>query len=209
MRHFIKIQLILSAYFLLCHTFPVCSLQAQSYIDLLSLKKPCKEDCMTQKKLLSRWKIDTEYCYQIKADNIDSMRSVSYALDTQMIKRGYYSPIQFRVYLNNGKFYTGWEFCFGKLNKLGILKQDTITLISRLPVNPNLTFEKDKNIFLGEQCQDSLAKIDPCNYKYVIVAFWAGYYGRASRKMLQRIQHFINRTDSKVMFIKVNYNGIK
>ena len=164
---------------------------------------------MTQKKLLSKWKINTEYCFQIKADNIDSMKSVNYALDTQMVKRGYYSPIQFRVYLNDGSFYTGWEFCFGKLNKFGILKQDTITPINWLPVNPNLTFEKDKNVFLGEQCQDSFSKIDSGNYKYVIVAFWAGYYGRASRKMLQRIQHFINKTDTKVLFIKVNYNGIK
>lgn len=209
MRHFIKLQLILSTYFLLCYTFPVCSLQAQSYIDLLTIKKPCKEDCMTQKRVLSKWKINTEYCFQINETNIDSMKSVNYALDTQMVKHGYYSPIQFRVYLPDGSFYTGWQYCFGKLNKFGILQQDTITAVGRLPVNPTLSFEKDKNVFIGEQCQDPPTKIDSGNYKYVIVAFWAGYYGRASRKMLQRIQHFINKTDAKVLFVKVNYNGLK
>lgn len=44
-------------------------------------------------------------------------------------------------------------------------------------------------------------------YDYIIVAFWASYYGSGVRKMLQYIQKYVDNTDKKVLFLKVNYNG--
>ena len=93
-----------------------------SIFDLLSIKKPKKENKNYQIKVLNKWKVESNYLFSLVSIYIDSMgQSINHTLDTHMYKWGYYSPIQFRVYKNNGNFHAGWAYCFGSLNKLQII----------------------------------------------------------------------------------------
>jgi hypothetical protein len=45
------------------------------------------------------------------------------------------------------------------------------------------------------------------DYDYIILAFWASYYGSSAKKMLQELDRYSKR--KKILIIKVNYNGFE
>jgi hypothetical protein len=52
----------------------------------------------------------------------DSLSTAKFAINTyKLINKVPASPVQIRMYNNNGQFLYGWEQCFGDLKKLGIL----------------------------------------------------------------------------------------
>jgi hypothetical protein len=180
-----------------------------SLIDLASITKPKPETFSHQVETLKKWKVDTANLFLFDGNYIDSMgASLSYTLDTHMYRWQDFSPMQFRIYDKKGMIYTGWQYCFGALDKLGVLIKDSVVDIKRMPINRTLTFQSDLKLF-GKNANNLPISQDVCEqYDYVIVAFWASYYGRSARKMMQYIQKFVDNSDSKkVLFIKVNYNG--
>ena len=180
---------------------------SQSYFDIFTFKKTKKEEFDFQVKKLKKWKINPQMITVFNEEYIDSICSISYSLDTVMCKNKSFSPIQFRVYRRN-LFYTGWQYCFGNLSKFGILHNDSILDIKRLPINRTLCLENDlKMIQFSDEQKQGIKNVT--NYDYIIIAFWDPYLGRSVRKMLQRIQHFIDKYGSrKILLITVNYNGI-
>lgn len=185
--------------------FGIQSLKSQnSIVDILSLKSPTTESALKQSITLKKWGVSDKNIFNINRLFIDSLgQSLNYTLDTHMVKWNSYSPIQFRVYKNNGVFHTGWAYCFGSLNILNILQPDTILNLARLPLNRKLTLDSDLNFIdihtdLKRKFQD---------YDYIILAFWASYYGRSARKMIQTLDSYSK--DKKILLIKINYNGFE
>jgi hypothetical protein len=173
-----------------------------SIVDILSIKSPTKESSVKQSNILKKWGVSDNNLYNISSLFVDSLgQSLNYTLDTHMVKWSTYSPIQFRVYKNNGVFYTGWAYCFGSLKTLNILQPDTILNLSRLPLNRKLTLNNDLNFI--ESYTELKSKIQ--DYDYIILAFWASYYGRSAKKMLQTLDNYTK--DKKILLIKINYNG--
>lgn len=193
-------------FFTLTFAFNVCFVSSQSYIDIFTFRKTRHETYDFQVEKLKRWKIKPQIITVFNKVYIDSICSISYSLDTIMCKDKSFSPIQFRVYKGN-VLYTGWQYCFGNLSKFGILSKDTIMDIKRLPINRALHLENDIKMIQPSEEQKKEMK-NSINYDYVIIAFWDPYLGRGARKMLQRIQRFMDDSGSKnVFFITVNYNG--
>lgn len=193
-------------YFLvLVFLFNVFAVSSQSMIDALFFRKTRSEAHEYQVKKLNKWKVYPQIITVFNEAYIDSMRFVSHTLAEREDKT--FSPIQFRVY-QGSTFYTGWEYCFGKLSKIGVLYKDSIVDIERLPINRSLRLESDmKMIQLSEEQKREIK--NAMDYDYIIIAFWDPYFGRSVRKMLQRLQKFINHSSSKkIFFITVNYNGV-
>ncbi|GEM_PF-5689438 len=180
-----------------------------SVVDLLSISKPKEQTHEKQVKTLEKWGIDTNLTFQFNGRFIDSMgTSLSYTLDTHMYRWQDFSPVQFRVYDRTGKIFTGWQYCFGALDKLGILLKDSVVDIARMPINRKLTFRQDFDLFGNNNYSLPVTPDVYLQYDYVVVAFWAPYYGRSARKMLQYIQHFVDESSAKnILFVKVSYNG--
>jgi hypothetical protein len=92
---------------------------------------------------------------------------------------------------------------FGSLKILNILQPDTILNLARLPLNRKLTLDSDLNFI--DIHTDLKSKFQ--DYDYIILAFWASYYGRSARKMLQTLDSYSK--DKKILLIKINYNGLE
>lgn len=187
--------------------FILFSGSSQSYFDILTFKKTKKETFEFQVKKLEKWKINPQMITVFNEVYIDSICSISYSLDTIMYKDKSFSPIQFRVYRGN-MLYTGWQYCFGNLSKFGMLYNDSILDLKKLPINRTLSLENDlKMIQFSDEQKQKIKSVT--NYDYIIIVFWDPYLGRSVRKMLQRIQQFIYKYGSqKIYLITVNYNGI-
>lgn len=187
--------------------FILFSGSSQSYVDILTFKETRKEPFEFQVKKLERWKIKPQMITVFNEEYIDSISTISYSLDTIMCKYKSFSPIQFRIYKEN-MLYTGWQYCFGNLSKFGILNDDSILDLKRLPINRSLCLENDlKMIQFSDEQKQEIKSVT--NYDYIIIVFWDPYLGRSVRKMLQRIQQFIYKYGSqKIYLITVNYNGI-
>jgi hypothetical protein len=185
--------------------FFIQSLKSQnSIIDIFSIKTPVKESNLKQSNILKKWGISNVNLYNINPFFIDSLgQSFNYTIDTHMVKWNTYSPIQFRVFKSNGVFHSGWAYCFGSLKVLNILQADTIVDIARLPLNRKLTLQNDLNLIIDNK------KIirNFQDYDYIILAFWASYYGRSARKMIQTLDSYSK--DKKILLIKINYNGFE
>lgn len=195
-------QQIFTLIFFLNTFFGVCF--SQSLIDVFSMRKPHPEPASFQVSKLQKWNIRPNVIAVFDSNYSDSMRTARYAVDTHMIQFGYFSPIQYRVYKNDGSLFTAWQYCFGNVLKLGAIKDDCFEDIQRLPINRDLNFAQDKSLFIPINNRVP----DISDYKCVVIAFWDPYFGRSARKMLQRIQKVIDKNDpSKILFITVNYNG--
>ncbi|MBO4402144.1 MAG: hypothetical protein J5792_00455 [Bacteroidales bacterium] len=178
---------------------------AQSVADLLSLRPSKPEPVAFQLSKLKKWNVRPDVVAVFDSTCLDSMKVVRYALDTQMLRYASFSPIQFRVYENDGSLYTAWQYCFGNIRILGTIKDNSFQDIPRLPINRNLDFAHDSSLFLPV----SGSVPDISQYSRVVVAFWDPYFGRSVRKMLQLIQKVIDADkSSKTLFITVNYNGL-
>lgn len=190
-------------FFFCCLQFSLC-VRAQSMLDLLSFRQSKQENVEYQLKILKRWKIRPDIVAVFKPDGKDSMINCKFNIDTHMCRQNTFSPIQFRVYENNGKLFTAWEYCFGNMKILGTLKERKIYDIAHLPLNRNVTFEQDSCLWLSVTGPVP----DIASYRTIIIAYWDPYFGRSVRKMLQRVQHVIDANPQiPCLFITVNYNG--
>lgn len=173
--------------------------------DILTLGKEQKESFEYQHKILKKWKISDDYLFQFHPEMIDSMiESIDYHLDLWDLEYGSgFSPMQFRVFDNKGDLVTAWTYCYLSFNKHGILDEPIKTIDYEF-LNRNL---KLKNTIKLIENNEALTSELIAEYDYIIVAFWASYYGSGVRKMLQYIQKYVDNTDKKVLFLKVNYNG--
>ncbi|MFT4062635.1 MAG: hypothetical protein QM642_09800 [Edaphocola sp.] len=134
--------------------------------------------------------------------------SLKYTLDTHMYRWKDFSPIQFRVYDSVGKLVAGWEYCFGSLKKLNLITGDSLVSKPWLPLNRALNIYDDVNLIAGGSCSGDTLNIHTFkDYNYIIIAFWASYYGQGAKRMLQYIEDFQRNSRKKVLFIKVNYDG--
>ena len=178
---------------------------AQSLVDVFSLRKTKPEPASFQLSKLKKWKVRPDVVAVFDSTYLDSMKFVRYALDTQMLRHGSFSPVQFRVYGNDGSLYTAWQYCFGNMLILGTIKDNRFQDVRHLPINRKLDFAHDSRLFLPiSGCIPDISK-----YNMVVVAFWDPYLGRSVRKMLKRIQNVIDKDEtSSILFITVNYNGL-
>ncbi len=185
--------------------FFIQSLKSQnSIIDIFSIKTPVKESNLKQSNILKKWGISNVNLYNINPFFIDSLgQSFNYTIDTHMVKWNTYSPIQFRVFKSNGVFHSGWAYCFGSLKVLNILQADTIVDIARLPLNRKLTLQNDLNLIIDNK--KIIRNFE--DYDYIIFAFWASYYGRSAKKMLQTLEAYTK--NKKILVVKINYNGFE
>ncbi len=183
----------------------------KSIVDILSLRPPREESCEMQQKYLLNWGLSDKHLFTINPLYVYEMGLSEYhSLDTLTILSEGFSPIQFRVYDKNGRFYTGWHYCYGPLGRVPILLKDSFNIPGNLPLNKKLTLQNDLTLINQQGCfgQD-LSHYDFEKYDYVILAFWASYYGRAARMMLYMLEYAINYyySDKKILLLKVNYNG--
>ncbi len=132
----------------------------------------------------------------------DSIASI-YDLDT--VNKKSFSPIQYRVYDNNGKCVGGWKICYGSKKRLGIL--DTIPPVvkgERFHLNPNLNFQHDIKLI-----NDNIRIPSIKDYNYVIIVFWAQSLGILSKDLLKDLENYIKKhSDKRFLLLKVNISKI-
>lgn len=173
--------------------------------DLFTLGKVQKESFEYQKKVLNKWKVSDDHLYNFHPLMMDSFESsIHYNGDLYFLAQNDVSPIHFRVFDGQSNYVSSWSYCNGNFNWYNILNCEGVNAFANQYINTNITLEKSLELI---ENNDSLYQISFEEYDYVIIAFWASYYGSAVRKVLQYIQRFQNECDYKVLFIKVNYNG--
>ncbi len=170
---------------------------------VFGIKKPRIENHNEQINFLRKNNLDTNYVFDINKLYSDSIAGNYYDLDTFDEKS--FSPIQYRVYDNYGRFVGGWEICFGSKKKLGIF--DTIPPVvkgKRFSLNPNLSFEHDIKI-INHYNKIPIIK----NFDYVIIVFWAQSLGILSKDLLMDLEHYIKKhPDKRFLLLKVNISKI-
>jgi hypothetical protein len=159
------------------------------------LKEVQHEDKETQVYYLNSWGIDT-----FNMLNLDSSAFSKLANDTnyKIDNIGFegMSVPQFRVYDLNGNLICGWAQCFGSLKKTEVLASKELKV--HWALNEKLNLKKEEEI-LGED----IFKKDK---KIYIIAYWGGYLGKFSERMLIALNEYQNKYYRKgeVVFVKVN-----
>ena len=167
---------------------------------------PKVESANEQLNYLNKIEIDTAYNYNFNSAMEDSISAVKYNLDT--FQKAGYSPIQFRMYNNEGDFIGGWASCYGSLKRLQALDSFPLKFnsVKHLPLNYNLTFQQDLNLI---DSKSTLSSENIKNYDVIIIAFWAESMGKFSNDMMVNLNNYVKRNSEKeILFIKVNYSNI-
>jgi hypothetical protein len=134
---------------------------------------------LEQKRYLERIGVDTSNIFFFKQSCIDSLAYLPYKLDN--INDTSYSPVQFRIYKNDGQLHTAWQLCFGDLEKIGILSAyPPNRLNSQYPISQSLNISTDTNLLISKGYFPKIAR-----YDYIIVGFWSESLGKKSTEMLK------------------------
>ncbi len=155
---------------------------------------------------LNQLGIDTSYSYQLSYDYRDSLSVRKFAINTYKLQyKTSASPVQLRMYNNEGEFIYGWSQCFGSLKRFGILDSVPLKQVSHLPVNMNLSFQNDINLFNispleKEELHTAIEETD-----YVIVILWAMWAGWYSKDVLKSVNKYVEKNnETKFLVIKLN-----
>lgn len=174
-----------------------CSLTA------LGIKEPREESFEEQKEYLEKNKLSSVHLYRFDGIYKDSLKLPSY----YFIERdtASFSPIQFRMYNSNGEFISGCGICLGNAQKMNLYEEFPPRRLSWVKVNDSLNFRNDSQLLIDE----SGNKINPeeilKNSDYVIIAFWAEYLGKLSKRMLIDLENYIQKhNDKNIILLKVN-----
>jgi len=180
--------------------------QSCSLIHFLSVSEKSHENLKTINSYLASMSYDTNYSFQIKTDFIDSLSDKKYAINLYKLKyKTKASPVQIRMYNTEGTFIYGWEQCFGNIKKLHILDSIPFKQSYWLPVNKNLSFQQDIELFdINIYEKNRLLEVIR-NYDYVIIVFWAKWAGWYSKNILKRVKNYVNKYyDKKILIITLN-----
>ena len=170
------------------------------------LKKIKDESFTEQKEYLIKNNLDTNNLFTFNKLYLDSLKTSSYYLTYSDSSSGF-TPMQFRMYNSKGELESGWGICFGN--------SDEIKLFQEFPpeknpyLNSNLNFYKDISLILKNEGEIIKPEFYTENYDYIIVAFWAEYLGKHSRKMLIDLENYIAaNNDKKIALLKVNWGNL-
>lgn len=184
----------------------IALLQSCSLLHYFTVSEKKNEEMSEINTFLINKGFDTINSFKINPFYIDSLSIKKFALNTYKLKSGATaSPVQLRIYNNNGEFLYGWEQCFGDLNKLGILDSLPFKNVKYLPVNMQLSFENDisiiENISDFKKVLVNQNKI--CDYTIIVYwTIWAGWY---SESTLKEIYKYINHYDETTfLIVKIN-----
>lgn len=166
-------------------------------------RKP--ENRTEYQKYITSLGYDTTNSFQLLKNYYDSISVMPYTINTYKLKYNTKaSPIQIRVYDSTGAFLNGYEQCFGDIKRLRILDSFPLKIISHLPINYNLSLQKDIKLFVNNITDQNKIINDSKSKKYTFIIFyakWAGYY---SKNTLEQLRQHISTNLPNVQLIKVN-----
>jgi hypothetical protein len=171
----------------------------------MSVREQVPESKEEYQKYVNNFGFDTSNSFQLNKYYYDSISLMPYALNLYKLShQSKASPIQIRVYDSEGIFINGYEQCFGDLNKLGILDSFPLKKIKHLPINFNLSLNKDLHLFTNDSILKSSIMYEATRKRYTFIAFyslWPGYYTEVT---LKRLKQHLNTHNSDVQLILVN-----
>lgn len=175
-------------------------------VHYLSLTERHDESLAEANIYLTQIGIDTNLSYQISKKSLDSLGNPKFALNLYKLETGAKpSPVQVRMYDNEGRFLYGWEQCFGPLHKFDILDSIPFKHVNYLPVNLNLTLKTDISLFQVNEDQHNALIKKGQDFDYVIIVFWAKWAGWYSKNTLHLIKDYVDKyPNKKILFIKLN-----
>ena len=164
------------------------------------------ENHQQQLKFLVSRNVDTLDVYSIKCGYLDSLKDSSHAINTYKLKTGA-SPaaVQIRMYNNSGNFLYGWSQCMGNPHFLKIF--DTIPMNSpyELPINFNLQFEKDLDLFEISEHQRREIINRTKNSDYTIIIYWAEWTGKFAKDVFKDVYDYVKSyPDVNIYILKLN-----
>ena len=185
----------------ICLITPSCSL-----VHYLTVSERTNESMHRANEYLFNISGDTSFSFQMKVDYIDSLSTRPFALNTYKLNKGTNaSPVQIRMYTPDGKFIMVWSQCFGNINRLGILDSIPFKKVSHLPINLNLSLQKDLELFkISEKEREKIFETIK-DFDYVVILFWAmwtGWYSKDTIKRLYRFQEL--NGESSILILKLN-----
>ena len=160
-----------------------------------------------EKKYISSHGIDTSFMYRIKKGYLDSLKTMTYALDTENAMRGRgASAVQIRMYSRDGNFIYGWQQCFGNINFFRLFRTVPISCKKTyLPINKHLNFWNDIKLYDISPAEKLGLTEKIKSSKYIIVVYWAEWVGHFSKSTLRKVNHYVNSNKKEnILFIKVN-----
>lgn len=177
-----------------------------SIIHYMTVDKQKPESKNQYQLYLNSLNQDTIHSYQLKKNYYDSISTCQFAINTYKLKTNTNaSPVQIRVYSNNGNLINGYEQCFGELSKTRLLDSFPLKTIKHFPINYNLRFSKDIQLFINDSLkQNQLSKLNLIN-KYTFVIFyakWLGYYSTNTIKLISK--HIQNKKDILIIFVNTS-----
>lgn len=163
-------------------------------VHLATIRKADYEPRSEYNHYLSKHGFDTTYSFQLNSKYFDSISSIKYALNLYKVEHnGKASVSQLRMYDNHGHFIYGYEQCFGDIDFFNVLDSLPFKKEPRLPVNMNLSFEKDLNWINLSDIEKHLILRQNSIYPFTIIAVYALWPGWYSHHTLKRLNDYVNK----------------
>lgn len=138
--------------------------------------------------------VDTFDVFSFNCDYKDSLSMRKYALNSYKLEHdGYASPVQFRIYDKKGNLATGWEQCFGNPVRTKYLEHCPPVVKSYMPINFDVSFESDLNLFDINSEQKKILLNKKGKYDYIIIIFWAKWAGKFNKDAFYNINDYIKK----------------
>lgn len=131
---------------------------------------------------LGKHKINYDYSFDMVDSLWRALSTDTLGLELNKIEAGQSaSPMQVRVYDQNGDFLTGHAQCFGDFKKLNILDSYPPRIIERLPINRDLKFHYELFMMNTTTQTKSILLVETPEFDYTIVVYWniwSNYYSK-------------------------------
>lgn len=164
------------------------------------IQKPHKDTKEFCNQLLLKHQFDTANSYFISPQFVDSISVAKFALNLYKLKTNTSaSPLQLRMYDQNGKLVYGWAQCFGDLGRSQIL--DSIPFKHRPSLDGIINFDL--------QLATDLELLDLSDYErrqmikrlgqneFVIVVFYARWMGWFTKDTFKKLRRYVDAHDHK------------
>lgn len=187
------------------------SLTGCQVIHLLGTKKRDNEDKEEIRTFLAKKKI-TSFDYSIK--EVDSLgylinSSEKHALNLAKLEMGQEagSAVELRVYKPNGELENAYAQCFGPFKKLNILDSYPPRKIAHLPINYDLKFRDELDIWDIDAGTKEAILAESQDNTYTFVLYWNIWTNHFSKVVLKEMEKYITEhesDDARFLYVLVN-----
>lgn len=150
-----------------------------------------------------------DFSFLLPKENVDSLSSINHVLDLWKYgKEVEQSTIQLRIYDSIGRLVNGYAQCYGEMNRVNILSEETFKHFKQFPNNYDLIFSNELKLWNIPLNQQLSIQEQSIRKKYTFVIYWNIWSNYYSKVIFRNLKKYLNkynmRENSLIIFVNTD-----